>query len=292
MLSAQQAAAVPRRAHRGLPARQPLNKENLTWAQHKENWAHPASKSRPASAAPAEMAHFSGFVRLLASKDEHQRAILIQRALQQAEAITAAIGPGAAAKGLRRASSADDLRRRPGSPAAEAAGLLTGAVMHEASSMALSETDTSREAERQRRTKEQAAAVRRRKQQARGVAAATVLQAHWRGRQHRRIGRFLRARRTRLRRLDWLDHLEWMRGLLHAHAAASCVQAAWRASRVGRMRPPRPRPVAPPYAPSDIAPPAVQGTDEAPARRSIRWAAKLSEVRQYQIDRRLPVPRE
>ena len=53
------------------------------------------NRTRPKpDTAQAELAHFSGFVRLLASKDEHQRQIIVQRAVQQAAAISSAISAG------------------------------------------------------------------------------------------------------------------------------------------------------------------------------------------------------
>ena len=89
-----------RRAHRGLPAR-PLSKDmtNLPvsgWQQHQQNhsMASKPAAARPMSSSPADQVHFSGFVRLLASKDEHQRTILVQRALQQAENVSSAISSG------------------------------------------------------------------------------------------------------------------------------------------------------------------------------------------------------
>ena len=128
MMMASNSSSAIRRAHRGLPAR-PLSKENLPCAsgwQHQNNSVASKPATRPSSS-PADIAHFSGFVRLLASKDEHQRAVLVQRALQQAENVSSAISAGRFAadsrpslgdesKGMRRASSADNLRRRPTSP--------------------------------------------------------------------------------------------------------------------------------------------------------------------------------
>lgn len=65
---------------------------------------------------------------------------------------------------------------------------------------------------------------------------ATRLQAAWRGRQHRRICRYVRARTARIRRLQWLaDHgevsmfLEWV-------GAATRIQSAFRGKK-GRSRP-------------------------------------------------------
>lgn len=62
-------------------------------------------------------------------------------------------------------------------------------------------------------------------------AAASTLQAHWRGWQHRRLARYLRARRKRAMRLDWLWHLEYVTNLMQWHEAAHTVQAVWRGRR-------------------------------------------------------------
>ena len=62
-------------------------------------------------------------------------------------------------------------------------------------------------------------------------AAVTTLQAHWRGWQHRRLARYLRARRKRANRLDWLWHLEYVTNLMHWHEAAHTVQSHWRGRR-------------------------------------------------------------
>lgn len=323
-----------RRAHRGLPAR-PLSKDmtNLPvsgWQQHQQNhsMASKPAAARPMSSSPADQVHFSGFVRLLASKDEHQRAILVQRALQQAENVSSAISSGRFAadsrpllvgdesKGMRRASSADNLRRRPTSPHPQnnsAARLLARrqealAQREAAASVSLQQQHWLVPPPEEKRLKEQAAMLaRRQREHARIFDAAAALQAHWRGRQHRRVCRFLRARRARLIRLDWLDHLEWTRCLMNARGAAAHIQAAWRAARVRRN-----------LSPKDIrtrklgqtAPlaPASRGTAEAtgkpqliscaelkpvaPRRRGLTWAPQLSEIRPYDVDSRPPVARE
>lgn len=62
-------------------------------------------------------------------------------------------------------------------------------------------------------------------------AAAATLQSHWRGWQHRRLARYLRARRKRAMRLDWLWHLEYVTNLMQWHEAAHTVQAVWRGRR-------------------------------------------------------------
>ena len=61
--------------------------------------------------------------------------------------------------------------------------------------------------------------------------AVTTLQSHWRGWQHRRFVRFLRARRKRHRRLDYLWHLDYMNRLMLAHGACKFIQSHWRACR-------------------------------------------------------------
>ena len=319
-----------RRAHRGLPAR-PLSKDmtNLPvsgW-QHQQNhsMASKPAAARPMSSSPADQAHFAGFVRLLASKDEHQRAILVQRALTQAENVSSAISSGRftehrpllgdEAKGLRRASSADNLRRRPTSPHPQnnsAARLLArrqeAALAHrEAASMPQAHGWLVPPPE-EKRLKEQAAMLaRRQREQARVFDAAATLQAHWRGRQHRRVCRFLRARRARLIRLDWLDHLEWTRCLMNARGAAAHIQATWRAVRVRRQLSPkdvrtrelgRPAPLAPP-APASRGTAAVKAKPQlssggeakpaAPKRKGLTWAPQLSEIRTYDVDSRPPV---
>lgn len=310
----QQQPLPARRAHRGLPAR-PLNKENIAWsavARSKvDSGPSVASRNKPDSAA-AELAHFSGFVRLLASKDEAQRAIIMQRAMQQAATISSAISSGRLglasvpslmtadsdtgaatgfkSAGLRRAASADELRHPQKAQ--------TGA--HEASASRAIARAWLSSPPRQRRiqeskAKERLAARRQLEQAARMTAAATCLQAHWRGRQHRRVARFLRARGRRLRRLEWLDHLEFVTWWLQAQAATTRLQSAWRASRVSTLQPRR-RPSAPrtSLAPNvgAVHQPAGFGAQQE-QRPRVMWAdaagEELSEVRLYQIDRRPPV---
>ena len=81
--------------------------------------------------------------------------------------------------------------------------------------------------QRQAQARAAAAAAQMQHQFARRAAACT-LQAHWRGWQHRRLARYLRARRKRALRLDWLWHLEYVTNLMHWHEAAHTVQAHWR----------------------------------------------------------------
>ena len=327
-----------RRAHRGLPAR-PLSKDmtNLPvsgWQQHQQNhsMASKPAAARPMSSSPADQAHFSGFVRLLASKDEHQRAILVQRALQQADNVSSAISsgrfdqglrPGSASlgdesKGMRRASSADNLRRRPTSPHPQSSSAARLLARRQEAALAQREAAASASLQQQhcwlvpppeeKRLKEQAAMLaRRQREHARVFDAAAALQAHWRGRQHRRVCRFLRARRARLIRLDWLDHLEYTRCLMNARGAAAHIQAAWRATRVRRTLSPKDVRTHKLGHPTPLAP-APRGTAEvkvkpqliscgevkpaAPRRRGLTWAPQLSEIRDYNIDSRPPVPRE
>ena len=170
--------------------------------------------------------------------------------------------------------------------------------------------------------KDQAAMLaRRHREYARVNDAAIALQAHWRGRQHRRLCRFLRARRTRLCRLDWLDHLEWTRGLLNTKSAASQIQAAWRAARVRRAlsaNGARTRRFGYPglltlsaacrggsagegtpqlisYGEISLScaaqPPVYLPSAQRAGKPSIQWAAQLSEIRPYEIDSRPPVAR-
>lgn len=106
--------------------------------------------------------------------------------------------------------------------------------------------------------------------------AATRLQAVWRGRQHRRICRYLRARSARHRRLQWLaDHGEVSLFIRWVEAAVR-VQSAFRA-RTGRSRPVRP-------------PPARRASRPAPVRvrvSRLKWRdcvaedAELCEVKLY-----------
>ena len=84
--------------------------------------------------------------------------------------------------------------------------------------------------QRQAQARAAAAAAQLHQQFLRRAAAAT-LQAHWRGWQHRRLARYLRARRKRAMRLDWLWHLEYVTNLMHWHEAAHTVQAHWRGRR-------------------------------------------------------------
>ena len=296
-----------RRAHRGLPPSafpaRPLSKENLpcaTGSPHQNHTAatRPASKpttSRPSSS-PADQAHFSGFVRLLASRDERQRAILVQHALKQAENVCIA-GQPSLDEGMRRASSADNLRRRPPvgwhPQSTNGARLLSrrheaALAQREAAAVAMVVQDCwhSSLPPGQQRVKEQGqqALVRRHKEHTRVSDAATVIQACWHGRQHRRVVRFLRARRARLCRLDWLDHLEWMRCLLNAKSAASHIQAAWRVTRVCRtLQSSNARVRLLGFA--RTLPPASRSTKEVkPQRAVLQWAAQLSEIRPYEID--------
>ena len=84
--------------------------------------------------------------------------------------------------------------------------------------------------QRQAQARAAAAAAQLQQQFIRRAAAAT-LQAHWRGWQHRRLARYLRARRKRAMRLDWLWHLEYVTNLMQWHEAAHTVQAHWRGRR-------------------------------------------------------------
>jgi hypothetical protein len=86
------------------------------------------------------------------------------------------------------------------------------------------------QAQRQAQARAAAAAAQLQQQFVRRAAAAT-LQAHWRGWQHRRLARYLRARRKRAMRLDWLWHLEYITNLMTWHEAAHTVQAVWRGRR-------------------------------------------------------------
>ena len=116
-----------------------------------------------------------------------------------------------------------------------------------------------------------AAAAQAQRQQFARRAAAAVLQAHWRGWQHRRLVRYLRARRTRAMRLDWLWHLEFVTNLLQWHEAAHTVQAAWRSHSSKPHLPDRPSPSkASPPKPSVAAAAATRhpAAKEAPARES------------------------
>lgn len=321
--SQQQALPARRAAHRGLPAR-PLNKENIAWsaAARSKVDSGPSVASRAAprpDSAAAELAHFSGFVRMLAAKDEAQRAIIVQRAMQQAATISSAISSGRLGmtasvpalmtadtdagaatgfmpKGLRRAASADELR-----PTSAPQKAQTGA--HEASASAgriarawLSSPPRQRRVQEEKAKEQRLAARRQLELAARLNGAATCLQAHWRGRQHRRVARFLRARGKRQRRLEWLDHLEFVTWWLQAQAATTRLQTAWRASRVNTLQPQR-RHTAPrtSVAPNVSAAHQPTGFGAQPEQRPrVMWAdaagEELSEVRLYQIDRRPPAP--
>ena len=92
--------------------------------------------------------------------------------------------------------------------------------------------------QRQAQARAAAAAAQLQQQFIRRAAAAT-LQAHWRGWQHRRLARYLRARRKRAMRLDWLWHLEYVTNLMHWHEAAHTVQATWRGRRDAKSAPKR-----------------------------------------------------
>lgn len=99
--------------------------------------------------------------------------------------------------------------------------------------------------QRQQQVMQQRAAAQLQQQFARRAAAST-LQAHWRGWQHRRLARYLRARRKRAMRLDWLWHLEYVTNLMNWHEAAHTVQASWRAHHVRRSLPASSIPSKPP----------------------------------------------
>jgi len=181
------------------------------------------------------------------------------------------ISPG----GLRRSNSADSLRRNPlrrsasvdGSDFAGRAGgggmaVMTGVGQANGAAMLAGPDGRPRSADsanglgwtvpglasasgaranplrqRQQQVLHQRAAAQLHQQFARRAAAAT-LQAHWRGWQHRRLARYLRARRKRAMRLDWLWHLEYVTNLMHWHEAAHTLQANWRGHHSRRQPPP------------------------------------------------------
>ena len=256
---------------------------------------------QPQPQATADTATFLSFVRMLASKPEEEQRMLMQVAMQEAAAGpppppgqqrqgSPLVAPG----GIRRSSSAAELRRSPlrrsasidgsdfGSRASSGSGLMGGQSAGGAGSMAgnimiggpgadnrprsadaatcggssgssmqgqalaaawgasaLSVAGAQRTnplRQRQQQVLQQRAAAQLQQQFVRRAAAAT-LQAHWRGWQHRRLARYLRARRKRAMRLDWLWHLEYVTNLLQWHEAAHTVQAAFRAKRdIARQR--------------------------------------------------------
>ena len=264
---------------------------------------HRQPVQQPQPQATADTATFLSFVRMLASKPEEEQRMLMQVAMQEAAAgppPPPGHSPSVAPGGIRRSSSAAELRRSPlrrsvsmdgsdfgsrgassgnglimGGQSAGGAGSMAGNIMiggpgadnrprsadaatcggSGGSSMqgqalaaawgasALSVAGAVAGAQRanplrqrQQQVLQQRAAAQLQQQFVRRAAAAT-LQAHWRGWQHRRLARYLRARRKRAMRLDWLWHLEYVTNLLQWHEAAHTVQAAFRAKRdIARQR--------------------------------------------------------
>jgi len=108
---------------------------------------------------------------------------------------------------------------------------------------------------------------------------ATRLQAAWRGRQHRRICRYLRARSARQRRLQWLaDHGEVSLFIRWVDAAVR-VQSAFRA-KTGRTRPVSP----PPPRRATTRPPPDARVRRLTWRDCVAEDAELCDVKWYDSD--------
>jgi hypothetical protein len=183
-----------------------------------------------------EQVCFVSFVELLSSRPPEEAQKLLYLAMQEATRCRGArpASAGTAGNGgLRKAASADDLRV---GRAASASKLVQRRrqIAHAwdqpvGAARPSEEERTYRHMEEERAHKQME--EERCKLFARYVYAATTLQSHWRGWQHRRFARFLRARSRRHRRLDWLWRLRENTGLLKHRKAALLVQAAWRARR-------------------------------------------------------------
>jgi len=211
-----------------------------------------------AQAASGETSTFLEFVDLLASKTPAEAQSILALAAQAAHR-----GPGSLARGLtkpptspyvsggtsmRRSSSAEEIhrasrrsaslgqqRRSPVRSRSAGAGLLTAAQL-------LLDADADQfQASHPPPQQQQALAEATHALRARMYwdAAATFLQAAWRGRMHRRICRFLRARGSRHRRLQWLADRDEVGMFIRWVEAATCVQAAIRAKTGRRAPPPR-----------------------------------------------------
>lgn len=260
-----------------------------TYGAAKSNNA-PKQAPVPQPQATADTATFLSFVRMLAAKPEEEQRMLVQVAMQEAASAPPprqqrASSPTVAPGGIRRSSSAGELRRNPlrrsasvdgsdfgsrvtggsasgslaatvpsGGNAANAGMMIAGpdgrprsaeATLGGGGNSAQSQSLASAWGgsalsvggpranplrQRQQQVLQQRAAAQLQQQFVRRAAAAT-LQAHWRGWQHRRLARYLRARRKRAMRLDWLWHLEYVTNLLQWHEAAHTVQAAFRTKR-------------------------------------------------------------
>jgi hypothetical protein len=302
---------------------------------------HRQPVQQPQPQATADTATFLSFVRMLASKPEEEQRMLMQVAMQEAAAgppPPPGHSPSVAPGGIRRSSSAAELRRSPlrrsvsmdgsdfgsrgassgnglilGGQSAGGAGSMAGNIMiggpgadnrprsadaatcggSGGSSMqgqalaaawgasALSVAGAVAGAQRanplrqrQQQVLQQRAAAQLQQQFVRRAAAAT-LQAHWRGWQHRRLARYLRARRKRAMRLDWLWHLEYVTNLLQWHEAAHTVQAAFRAKRdIARQRAVSPPSLAQHAARGQAVAPLAAAAASGPRGKAMAGAAK------------------
>ena len=232
-------------------ARRPLAMVQDNVPQYARSKMLRSSSAAPLTAA-GETNLFLAFVQMLAAKSPEERQMLAQAALQEAHgAGGAAVESGAVGRGLRRSHSASEVRKtnlvarygpQPRTAGAGVYSSLRGpacaldARPHSAETAAGSLGWAAHQARALKQKQggrlmhlTQAQVQAQMHQQFCRRWAATTLQAHWRGWQHRRFIRFLRARRKRHRRLSYLWELDYTHKLLIAHSACTFIQARWRA---------------------------------------------------------------
>lgn len=195
---------------------------------------------------------------MLATKNPEEQQMLVQAALHEARGSVGASGceVGVSGRGIRRSISATEMRKssaiaqitaRYGPQARAIPGILTSSLRgsacsidarpHSAECVGWPQTQQLRVPKQKKASLLSTSQVRAQiLLQLSQRWAATTLQSHWRGWQHRRFARFMRARRKRHVRLSWLWDLDSVCRLLVAHRACTCIQAAWRASSVARKK--------------------------------------------------------
>ncbi|KAL1526382.1 hypothetical protein AB1Y20_015095 [Prymnesium parvum] len=225
----------------------------------KHTMARPMTASNAADyprlpSASGETSLFLNFVQLLSSKTPEEQKMLLQVAMLEANGGGAAHAEphGLASRGMRRTASAADVHLgvrsahmprgavgllrgspsaahlRPQSADTSGGGSLWAAAAGKQLSQSLTLAPRAHPAAALRAPLSLEAMRERLHAQLRRRAAATALQAHWRGWQHRRLARFLRARRKRHARLHYLWHLDYVHRLLVAHRACTFIQSRWR----------------------------------------------------------------
>lgn len=258
-----------------------------------------------AQAASGETAAFLGFVELLAAKPAVEAQQLLQLAALEARkrqsvasvAHSHAFGSGAT---LRRASSAEDLNRAYGRAAKPAVlgqlRQLPGRVVRAGGMLVdgWDELDSGpyyppplQPIRPVPCLADAASEVRARLY---FDEAATVLQAGWRGRTHRRICRYYRARGARHRRLRWMADCEEVTLFIRWAGAATTIQAAYRGKTGRRGHPPQPVPSAAVCRHARGADAAGARAADAPGRRrGLRWAddipgGSLCDVKRFEVE--------